>query len=94
VEISWFVYVVRLRKGFTREQRDRILGGLRARGIGCSDYFTPIHLQPFYVEQFGYKPGDFPVTEALSARTIALPFHTRLSEAEVDRVVAQLRRHL
>ena len=94
VRISWFVMVVRLADEYSQQDRDAVLQKLREAGIGCSDYFTPIHLQPFYVEQFGYKPGDFPVTEALSARTIALPFHTRLSEAEVDRVVAKLRRHL
>jgi perosamine synthetase len=84
VSINWFVFVVRLSDDYTQSQRDEILKGLRQRGIGCSNYFTPIHLQPFYREQFGYKPGDFPVTEALSARTVALPFHNRLSEADVE----------
>ena len=90
VKVGWFVYVVRLGKSFTREDRDRVLRGLRERGIGCANYFPPIHLQPFYREMFGYKPGDFPVTEAVSERTIALPFHPRLTEAEVDSVVQQL----
>jgi perosamine synthetase len=84
VSINWFVFVVRLSDDYTQSQRDEILKGLQQRGIGCSNYFTPIHLQPFYREQFGYKPGDFPVTEALSARTVALPFHNRLSEADVE----------
>jgi perosamine synthetase len=85
-KISWFVMVVRLADGYTREDRDRILDQLRKQGIGCNNYFTPIHLQPFYVEQFGYRRGDFPITEALSDRTIALPFHGHLTEGEVDQV--------
>jgi len=91
VRMSWFVMVVRLADEYGRADRDRILEQLRAAGIGCSNYFTPIHLQPFYRQQFGYREGDFPVTEGLSARTIALPFHNRLSEAEVDYVVRTLR---
>ena len=71
--------------------RDNILAKLQAAGIGCSNYFTPIHLQPFYQQQLDYRPGDFPITEALSARTVALPFHNNLSEADVDTVVAELR---
>ena len=46
---------------------------------------------PFYREKFGYRPGDFPITEALSARTIALPFHNHLSEADVDYVLERRR---
>jgi len=90
VEISWFVYVVRLAEGFTRDQRDRVLDGLCARGIGCSNYFSPIHLQPFYREMFGYREGDFPVTESVSSRTIALPFFNRLTREQVSYVAASL----
>lgn len=90
-KVSWFVFVVRLNDDYTAAQRDAILRGLRARGIGCNVYFTPIHLQPFYREQFGFRPGDFPITEALAERTIALPFHNHLSEADVDYVVKTLR---
>jgi dTDP-4-amino-4,6-dideoxygalactose transaminase len=39
----------------------------------------------------GYKEGDFPICEALSDRTVALPFHGRLTEAEVDTVCRMLR---
>ena len=94
IEVSWFVFVVRLADGYRQEQRDRILTTLTERGIGCNNYFVPIHLQPFYVEQFGYKPGSFPICEALAARTIALPFHHELAEADVDRVCEELRRLL
>jgi perosamine synthetase len=90
VKMSYFVYVVRLSHDYTRRDRDRILRQLQTRGIGCSDYFTPIHLQPFYRE-LGYREGDFPVTEMVAARTIALPFYTRLSREHIEYVVKQLK---
>jgi perosamine synthetase len=90
VEMSWFVMVVRLADAYTQNDRDRILEHLRARGIGCNNYFTPIHLQPFYRERFGFKPGDFPVTEALAARTVALPFFGDMTESQVDHVCKTL----
>lgn len=89
-KISWFVYVVRLRDEYTREDRDRILEKLKDKGIGCSNYFAPIHLQPFYRKMFGYKEGDFPVTEKVSQRTIALPFFNNLKEQEIDYVCEKL----
>ena len=89
VKMSWFVYVIRLSDRYAREDRDRILQELKARGIGCSNYFQPIHLQPFY-RKLGYKEGDFPITEQVAARTIALPFYNNLGEAEIDYVVQNL----
>lgn len=90
VRISWFVYVVRLTDPYTREDRDHTLQCLRETGIGCSNYFQPIHLQPFYRERYGYKESGFPITEGISSRTIALPFHNNLTEEEVDYVVSNL----
>ena len=89
--MSWFVFVVRLADRFTQEQRDAVLQHLREAGIGCSDYFSPVHLQPFYRERFGFEEGDFPVTERIAARTLALPFFNRLTEEDQDRVVAALK---
>jgi len=89
-KISWFVYVVRLIDRYSREDRDLILNKLKEKGIECSNYFTPIHLQPFYKKMFGYKKGDYPVTEKVSKRTIALPFYNNLKESQIDYVCDNL----
>ncbi|MCG3128416.1 MAG: GDP-perosamine synthase [Phycisphaerae bacterium] len=94
VHMSWFVFVVRLSDDYSQADRDRIMEALRSRGIGCNNYFTPIHLQPFYGEAFGCHAGDLPRTEALAGRTIALPFHNGLTEGDVERVVREFRRLL
>lgn len=90
VQRSWFVYVVRLADHFTEEARDVLMHRLREQGIGCAPYFPSIHLQPYYRRRFGFKPGDFPVCEAVSARTLALPFFGALTEADVHRVAGAL----
>lgn len=84
--MSWFVYVVRLTDQFSADDRDTILDGLRRHEIGASNYFPPIPLLPPYRARFGYKPGDFPVTESVSQRTIALPFFNRLTDREINLV--------
>ncbi|HER35204.1 MAG TPA: hypothetical protein ENO19_07020 [Halothiobacillaceae bacterium] len=60
------------------------------RGIQVSNYFPPVYLQPFMVERFGYKPGDFPVTDAVCRSTVALPFHNRLTADEIELVCTEL----
>lgn len=92
--VSWFVFSVRLNDLFEPGDRDDIMRELRAEGIGCECYFTPIHLQPYMAEQFGFKPGDFPVTEYVSARTLGLPFFNRMTTAQVNRVCDTLERIL
>jgi len=92
--VSWFVFVVRLAEDFGREDRDAVLAGLRARGVACRNYFVPIHLQPFIQERLKTREGQFPVTEHVAARAIALPFHNHLRESEVARVVEALKQSL
>jgi perosamine synthetase len=84
--MSWFVFVVRLNDLFEPGDRDQVMRDLRAEGIGCNNYFPPIHLQPYMMQLLGTKPGDFPVTEYVSARTLALPFFTKMTERQIDRV--------
>ena len=85
-DVSPFVYVLRLAGHFVKEDRERLLASLREKGIGCSNYFTPIHLQPHYKE-LGWKYGDMPVTERVSERTIAFPFFNNLKEEQINYVV-------
>lgn len=92
--MSWFVFVVRLNDLFEPGDRDQVMRSLRAEGIGCNNYFPPIHLQPYMVEQFGYSEGDFPVCEYVSARTIALPFFGGMTRQQVNRVCETLNRIL
>jgi perosamine synthetase len=86
--VSWFVYVIKLQPGLGRE---KVAQGLAKKGIPVRPYFLPIHLQPYMVEKFGYQPGDFPVTEDLGQRGLALPFSGTMTEKQVDLVCSALR---
>ena len=91
-ETSWFVYVVRLTESPSREYAHAVRDKLRGEGIACANYFYPIHLLPHYREQFGFKEGDFPITERVASQTLALPFYNQLRRDEVERVVTSLQR--
>ena len=85
--MSWFVYVVRLQQGFDRHV---IAERLEARGVPTRPYFVPIHTQPYFVERFGYQVGDFPITDDLGQRCLALPFSGVMSEEQVETVCKQM----
>lgn len=88
--MSWFVFVLRLSDRFTPDDRDEIIDGLRRHEVGASNYFPPIPLMPYYQRKYHYRPGDFPIAESVSGRTLALPFFTRMTERDVDLVCQTL----
>jgi len=85
--MSWFVYPVRFAEGI---DRNVVLDKLLQRGIPARPYFTPIHLQPFYRERFGYKEGDYPHAEAAGRSILALPFYGSMKAEEVQVVCENL----
>jgi perosamine synthetase len=92
--ISWFVFVVRLTDRYSQAQRDRLLSMMTQRGIQVNNYFPPVYLQPFIAGPLGHKAGDFPVTDRISARTMALPFHNNITRPQAMQVCDELRRCL
>jgi len=88
--MSWFVFVIRLAAGYTREERDRMIHGLRTHEIGAGDYFPCIHLQPVYQRSQGHTQGSFPIAESVCQRTIALPFFGGIIKRDVDLVAQTL----
>jgi perosamine synthetase len=84
---SWFVYVVQLPDGV---DRDAAIEQMRAAGIDTKPYLPAIHLMSFYRERFGHREGEFPVCEAVSRRSLALPFFPELTEGQVGRVTETL----
>lgn len=97
--MSWFVYVIRVGMEEPNPQRqvairNHVMQRLQQAGIGCRPYFSPIHLQPFYRSQFGYREGEFPVAEMLGRTSIAIPFHNNLTLEEIDYVACVLEKAL
>lgn len=83
---SWFVYVVRLAD---EVDRDAVIERLREVGIDSKSYLPSVHRFP-HIAELGYREGQFPVAEAASAHCLALPFFPALSEAQIERVCAEL----
>jgi len=83
---SWFVYIVRFRSESPEALRERVRGCLREKGIATQIYFTPIHQQPFYLQLHPGAVLSLPKTEQAAQECLALPFHTQLSETEINYV--------
>ncbi len=87
VEHAWHLYVLRLRLERLTIDRARFIEELRARNIGASVHFIPLHLHPYYRETYGLRPDDFPVANREYHRALSLPIYSAMSDKDVADVV-------
>lgn len=84
---SWHLYIARLNLASLRLDRAAFIRELAGQDVGTSVHFIPLHLHPYYRQQFGYRPDEFPVASSEFLRAVSLPIYSRMSDADVDRVV-------
>nr|WP_233286013.1 DegT/DnrJ/EryC1/StrS family aminotransferase [Bradyrhizobium brasilense] len=89
-EVNWLLYLVHLGTRFTRSGRDSIIDDLRAAQVESAAYSQPLHLQRHYFD-LGYRRGDFLVTEKIADRALALPFHTHLTNDQIEFIVETMK---
>lgn len=71
-------------------RRDEVVAELQRRKIGVVVNYRAIHLLKYFRETFGFKPGDFPVAEAIGDATLSLPFYPSMSARQIETVVSHL----
>lgn len=87
---AWHLYVVRLTAA-SPLGRDELIGQLSERGIGTSVHFIPLHRQPVWRDSARLSPDQFPVAEAAFHSMLTLPLYTKMSDADQQRVIDNLR---
>lgn len=85
---AWHLYPIRLKLEHLRVGRDEIFRALRAENIGVNVHYIPVHLHPYYRQQFGYGQGEFPVAEGAFERLISLPMFASMSDDDVKSVIS------
>ena len=83
---TWFVYAVLLKNA----DQNRVISQLAKEGISTKPYLPSIHLFTFYKKLFGYKEGDFPISENVSNKAVALPFYIGLKESDIKYICDKL----
>lgn len=88
---AWHLFPIRLRLERLTIDRNQFIAELRQRGVGCSVHWRPLHLHPYYAEQFGWPPEDFPVATPLWERLVSLPLFPDLRGEEHQQVIDVVR---
>jgi perosamine synthetase len=87
VQHAWHLFIIKLDLERLKINRSQFIEALREKQIGTSVHFIPLHLHPYYRDEFGYKPADFPNASAVFEQIFSLPIYPRMSEPAVERVV-------
>ena len=87
---AWHLYVLRLADGAPID-RDTLIEHLFAAGIGCSVHYVPLHQQPYWRDRYQLTPEQFPHSQRAYERLLSLPIYTRMTNADVQRVVDAVR---
>jgi perosamine synthetase len=91
---AYHLYPVQIKGRDRGSLRRKIFEILHSRGIGVQVHYIPVHMQPYYREQFGYREGDFPVAEGYYEQAISLPIFPKMSDEDVERVIVELKNAL
>ncbi|WP_418314688.1 DegT/DnrJ/EryC1/StrS family aminotransferase [Piscinibacter sakaiensis] len=84
---SWHLYVIQLDLSVSID-RDIFIERLFQLGVGCSVHYIPLHLHPYWKHSYDLRSEDYPVSQRVFERSISLPLYTRMTEADVVRVVS------
>jgi dTDP-4-amino-4,6-dideoxygalactose transaminase len=84
---NYHLYVIRLRLDRLSIDRSEFIEELKARNIGTSVHFIPVHLHPFYKERFGYRRGDLPKVESIYDRIVSLPLYPSMTRSDIENVI-------
>ena len=91
-EHAWHLYVIELNLDHLQITRNQFIDALREEQIGTSVHFIPLHLHPYYRDNFGYHPSDFPNASSAFEWIVSLPIYPRMTEADVESVIGAVRK--
>jgi dTDP-4-amino-4,6-dideoxygalactose transaminase len=83
---AWHLYVIRLDIEKLKIDRKQFIEELRARGIGTSVHFIPLHIHPFYRDTYHYQPNDYPISFRVYTQIVSLPIYSKMSADDAYRV--------
>jgi perosamine synthetase len=87
VNPAWHRYPIRVNPAQLNTERAHVFRALRAENIGVSVHYIPVHLHPYYRDQFGYQGGEYPVAETAYEQLISLPMFHGMTDEDVQNVI-------
>lgn len=85
------LYVVQMDFEKLGKNRAAVIEELKKKNIGTQVHYIPVHTQPYYKMNYGYKSGDYPVAENYYSKALSLPLYPKMTDEEVNLVIKSVR---
>jgi UDP-4-amino-4,6-dideoxy-N-acetyl-beta-L-altrosamine transaminase len=86
------LYVIKIDFSGIGKTRTQVMAELKEKGIGTQVHYIPVHLQPYYRENYGFKPGDFPKAEQYYEQCLSIPLYPKMEDEDVNRVIDAIKK--
>jgi UDP-4-amino-4,6-dideoxy-N-acetyl-beta-L-altrosamine transaminase len=90
VKHAYHLYPLQVKFDELKVSKKDYFAKLKSNGILGQVHYVPVHLQPFYKKNYGFKAGDFPIAENFYAREISIPMHAALTVSDLEFIAATL----
>ena len=91
VRHAYHLYPLQIKFDTLHKTKKEIFELLKERRINCQVHYIPVHLQPYYRKQFGFKNEDFPVAEKFYQNEISIPMYPSLSSDDLEYICKTIR---
>ncbi len=89
---AWHLFTILVDVDRLTLDRFGFMEAMKVENVGTGLHFLAVHLQPYYRDRYGYRPGDFPEAERVSERVVSLPLFPGMTEADVDDVARAVKK--
>jgi UDP-4-amino-4,6-dideoxy-N-acetyl-beta-L-altrosamine transaminase len=90
VEHSYHLYPLQVKFESLKVDRKELFERLSKKRINCQVHYIPVHLQPYYRKNYGFKEGDFPEAESFYRREISIPMYPSLGKDDLKYITTSL----
>jgi len=87
---AFHLYVLQIDFDKIGKSRRQVMEELKLKNIGTQVHYIPVHTQPYYQENFGYRQGDFPIAEKYYQHALSIPLYPRMVNDDVDYVIKSM----
>ncbi|MDD4294171.1 MAG: UDP-4-amino-4,6-dideoxy-N-acetyl-beta-L-altrosamine transaminase [Candidatus Omnitrophica bacterium] len=91
---AWHLFPMLIDFDFLKISKKYFFKKMKEKGINLQVHYIPVHLQPYYRKNFGYKEGDFPKAESYYKRTVSLPIYPKLREKDLKYIIKSIKESL
>lgn len=90
VDHSYHLYPLQIDFEMLALTKIDFFSNMKKAGINLQVHYIPVHFQPFYKDNYGFKKGDYPISESFYQNEISLPIYPDLSSSDQQSVLRKI----